>query len=90
MSGRLAVSYADAVPARHAAAARRRPGDLLVRTGALVFAVGVLAVLAILVPFLTGARRDAPAPLDLLALLLPLGLGLALVGLLRSARSHEP
>ncbi len=77
------------MPARHAAARRRRPGDLLVRVGAVVFALGVLAVLAILIPFLTGARRSAPASLDLLALLLPLGLGLALLGLLRSARSHQ-
>jgi len=51
-----------------------------------VFAVGVVAVLAILVPFLAGARSDAPAALDLVALLLPVGLGLALLGLLRGAR----
>jgi hypothetical protein len=52
---------------RHAAPAVRHPGDLLVRLGATVFAVGV----------------------DLLALLLPVGFGLALLGLFRSARSHE-
>ncbi len=51
-----------------------------------MFAVGVVAVIAILVPFLAGARSDVPAALDLIALLLPVGLGLALLGLLRGAR----
>jgi hypothetical protein len=64
-----------------------RPGDALVRLGALVFALGVLAVLAVVVPFLLGAGHDAPLALDLLALLLPVGLGLALLGLLRGARA---
>jgi hypothetical protein len=65
---------------------RRAPGELLVRGGAVVFAIGVLAVLVVFVPFLLGHRHDAPLPLDLLALLLPVGLGLALLGLLRGAR----
>ncbi|MCW2599803.1 MAG: hypothetical protein JWM02_1632 [Frankiales bacterium] len=77
-----------AVP-RHAAPDPRRPGDLLVRAGAVVFAAGVLGVLLILVPFLTGDHSSAPVGLDLLALLLPAGLGLALIGLLRGARTHE-
>ena len=75
--------------ARHAAPRERRPGDLLVRLGAGIFAVGVVGILAILVPFLAGTRRDAPAGRDLLALLLPLGFGLALLGLFRSARAHQ-
>ena len=75
--------------ARHAAPREPRPGDLLVRLGAGIFAVGAIGILAIIVPFLAGTRRDAPAGLDLLALLLPLGFGLALFGLFRSARSHE-
>jgi hypothetical protein len=54
-----------------------------------VFAVGVVGVLLILVPFLLGDHGSAPVALDLLALLLPVGFGIALVGLLRSARSHE-
>lgn len=74
---------------RHAAPREPRPGDLLVRLGAGIFAVGVIGIVAILVPFLAGTRRDAPAGLDLLALLLPLGFGLALLGLFRSARSHD-
>jgi hypothetical protein len=73
----------------HAAPKQRRPGDVLVRLGAGVFAVGVVAVLLILVPFLAGTRADAPLALDLLALLLPVGFGLALLGLLRGARSHQ-
>ncbi len=74
---------------RHAASAARRPGDVLVRLGAAVFAVGVVGVLLILVPFLLGDHGSAPVALDLLALLLPVGFGLALLGLFRSARSHE-
>jgi hypothetical protein len=63
-----------------------KPGDLLVRGGALVFAVGAVAVLAILVPFLLGHGHDAPSVLNLLALLLPVGLGAALLGLLLGTR----
>jgi hypothetical protein len=68
--------------ARHAAPRSRAPGDGLVRAGALLFAVGVLGVLAVVVPFLLG-REDAPLWSTLLASLLPVGLGLALLGLLR-------
>ena len=74
--------------ARHVAPHSRRPGDLLVRVGAAVFGLGVLGILGILVPFLVTKRHDAPAWLDLTALLLPAGFGLALLGLVRSARSH--
>lgn len=74
---------------RHAAPLDRRPGDLLVRVGGVVFGLGVVGVVLILVPFLTGSRRDAPTSLDLVALLLPVGFGLALLGLLRGVRSHR-
>ena len=74
---------------RHSAPRRRRPGDLLVRAGAVLFAVGAVGVLLAVVPFLTGARDDAPLALDVVALLLPVGFGLALLGLLRSSRAHE-
>jgi len=67
----------------------RSPGDLLVRAGAVLFALGALAVLGILVPFFLGTS-DLPTALNLLALLLPVGLGLALLGLLRGARSSTP
>ena len=56
------------------------------RAGALVFAFGALAVVAVLVPFFLGHGHDAPSALNLLALLLPVGLGLALLGLLRGTK----
>jgi VIT1/CCC1 family predicted Fe2+/Mn2+ transporter len=74
------------VTARHAAGSA--PGDRLVRAGALVFGLGVLGVLAVVVPFLLG-RADAPLWTTLLASLLPVGLGLALLGLLRGARARR-
>lgn len=73
---------------RHAARPDPRPGDLLVRIGAVVFGVGVLGVLAALVPFLLG-RQDAPLWTTLVASLLPVGLLVALLGLLRAALSRR-
>lgn len=57
------------------------------RLGALVFLLGVVAVLASVVPsVLTG--EPGRLPLVVLAgSLLPLGLGIALLGLLRAART---
>ena len=72
--------------ARHAAP--DVPGSGLVRAGAVLFGVGVLGVLAVVVPFLLG-RDDAPLWTTLLASLLPVGLGLALLGLLRGARARR-
>jgi hypothetical protein len=69
----------------HAAPEQSRPGDRLVRLGALVFAVGLVDALFVIVPFFLG-RTDAPLPLALGMVLLPVGLGIALSGLLRSAR----
>jgi VIT1/CCC1 family predicted Fe2+/Mn2+ transporter len=74
------------VPARHAAPDDPRPGERLVRAGALLFALGAIGALAVVVPFFLG-RADAPLWATLLASLLPLGLGVALVGLLRGARA---
>jgi VIT1/CCC1 family predicted Fe2+/Mn2+ transporter len=73
---------------RHAAGPGGLPGDRLVRTGALLFGLGVLGVLVVVVPFLLG-RDDAPLWTTLLASLLPVGLGLALLGLLRGARARR-
>jgi VIT1/CCC1 family predicted Fe2+/Mn2+ transporter len=73
---------------RHAAPDDPRRGEGLVRAGALVFAVGVVGVLLAVVPFFLG-RDDAPSWTALLASLLPVGLGLALVGLLRGARASR-
>ena len=73
---------------RHAASGSPRPGDGLVRAGAVLFGLGVLGVLAVLVPFLLG-REDAPLWTTLVASLLPVGLALSLLGLLRGARSRR-
>ena len=59
------------------------------RIGAAVFAVGLVAALVVLVPFLTGSRDDPGLAPALLVLALPVGFGLALLGLLLSARSHD-
>ncbi len=72
---------------RHAAPDDARPGDRLVRAGALVFVLGVVAVLAAVVPSVITNRPGTTALVVLSAALLPTGLGLALVGLLRAARS---
>ena len=63
-------------------------GDRLVRVGAGTFALGVVGVLLVVVPFFLG-HGEAPLGLSLLALLLPVGLALALTGLLVGARAHE-
>ena len=74
--------------ARHAAPDDRRPGERLVRAGALVFGLGRVGVLLAFVPFFFG-RSDAPSWTALLASLLPVGLGLALLGLLHGARARS-
>ena len=61
------------------------PGERLVRLGVGVFALGLLAALVVVVPLFFG-RADAPLGLTLATLLMPIGLGLALSGLLRAAR----
>lgn len=65
-----------------------QPGDRLVRAGVVVFVAGVVGVLLAVVPFFLG-RDDAPSWTALLASLMPVGLGLALLGLLRGARSRR-
>jgi len=58
-----------------------------VRVGAAVFAAGVLAVVVVVVPFLlTGRTVDGRLPV-VAGSLLPLGFAIALVGLLRGART---
>lgn len=64
-------------------------GDRLVGLGVVVFAVGALAALATVVPLFLGATR-LPTPVYLAAVICcPVGLGLALVGLLRTARARR-
>jgi hypothetical protein len=54
----------------------------------VLFAVGLLAVLVIMVLFATGAH-DLPLWLNLVAMLAPVGFGLALIGLFVEARSSR-
>ena len=73
--------------ARHAASRSDRPGDRLVRVGALLFVVGVLSVLGVVVPYFL-ERDDLPV-FSVLSVLAPLGLAVALLGLLRGARADR-
>jgi hypothetical protein len=75
------------MPARHRAPQPTVPNDTMLRFGLPLFAVGLIAVLLDVVPFLFGAH-DRPLWINVVAVLaLPTGLGLALFGLLRSARA---
>jgi hypothetical protein len=69
----------------HSAPEQPQPGELLVRVGAVVFTVGLIAAVVVVVPFFFG-RTDAPLGAALATLLMPIGLGTALSGLLRTAR----
>lgn len=69
---------------RHAAAGRRQ-GDLVVRVGAAVFFAGVVGVLAMVLSFF--GQSTPPLAIDVLATLTPVGLAIALVGLVRGARA---
>jgi O-antigen/teichoic acid export membrane protein len=66
-----------------------RPGERLVLVGAVLFAVGAVGVVGVVVPFFFG-RDDAPLLWTLLAAVMPVGLGLALVGLLRGVHTERP
>jgi len=60
--------------------------DRLVRIGAVIFGVGLLAIFAAVVPLFFGVH-NLPTALNLAAgLLPPIGLGIALWGLVRHAR----
>ena len=65
-----------------------RPGDRLVHTGLVLFAVGLICTLVTFGPFFFGAD-DRPLALNLGALLAPAGFGLALAGLVRQARASQ-
>ncbi len=62
-------------------------GDLLVRIGAGIFAVGVVAIVVGITPVLAGSSAEPPLALDLVMVAAPTGFGLALLGLFLSARS---
>ncbi|GGL88747.1 hypothetical protein [Nakamurella endophytica] len=59
--------------------ADRRRSSAAARVGMLVFAVGVLAIVADVVLFATGSR-NLPLWLNLVAMLAPVGLAIGLVG----------
>lgn len=66
--------------------AAKPPGTRLVSGGAVVFGVGVVAIAVAVLPYFFG-RPNTPLAVNLLTVAAPLGLGLALVGLLRAARA---
>lgn len=70
------------------AASTREPGALLVRVGAALFLLGVVAVAIVVLPHPL-SRQERPLSLNLLAFLTSAGLGLALLGLLRGARADH-
>jgi len=63
-------------------------GDLLVRIGAIVFVVGAIGTLVTMAPLLLGTSR-LPTPAYFVSMLMAVGLGLALLGLLRSAMAQR-
>src|SRR4051812_22408483 len=90
VGARAPRTYPGVMAAGQDARARRRadarPGDGLVRAGGVVFVLGLIAVLVVVLPFFFG-KQDWPLALNLAAgVLPPLGLALALAGLVRSAR----
>jgi hypothetical protein len=78
-------------PGRHRAPEQALPGERMVPVGAAVFLLGVVAAVATFVPFLLDQGRDEPPIALVLAtsVALPLGLGIALLGLLRGARARR-
>ena len=72
---------------RHASSDAARPGDGLVRVGAVLFAVGVLALVASVVPAVISGAPAQSTLVVVAGVLLPLGFAVALVGLLRGART---
>ncbi|AXK32311.1 hypothetical protein DVA86_06250 [Streptomyces armeniacus] len=66
----------------------RAPGDLLVRAGGVVFAVGALATLITVAPLFLDAD-PFPAPAYFVCMLMGVGFGLAAAGLLRSAAAER-
>ncbi|MCF6523069.1 hypothetical protein [Streptomyces sp. JJ36] len=65
-----------------------RTGDLLVRIGGVVFAVGALATLITVAPLFLGTE-PFPAPAYFVCMLMGVGFALAAAGLLRSAAAER-
>lgn len=66
----------------------KNAGDVLVRTGAVVFLVGALGTLATVAPLFLGSD-PLPTAAYLVSMLMAVGFALALAGLLRSALSQR-
>ncbi|WP_377270681.1 hypothetical protein [Peterkaempfera sp. SMS 1(5)a] len=65
-----------------------KPGDALVRAGAVVFIVGAVATVATFVPLFLDLTR-LPTAAYWLSMLMPAGFLVALLGLLRAARAQR-
>jgi nitrate/nitrite transporter NarK len=63
-------------------------GDVLVRVGAVLFAIGAVGTLATVAPLLLGTAT-LPTPAYFVSMLMGVGLAVALVGLLRSALAQR-
>ncbi|MEY9962888.1 hypothetical protein ABIA33_000914 [Streptacidiphilus sp. MAP12-16] len=66
----------------------KQPGDALVRVGAILFLVGAVATVATVAPLFLGLA-PLPTAAYFVSMVMPLGFGVALVGLLRSARAQR-
>ncbi|MEV5506336.1 hypothetical protein [Streptomyces orinoci] len=65
-----------------------RPGDLLVRTGAIVFLVGAVATLATVAPLFLGAH-PLPSAAYFICMLMAVGFVIAAAGVLRSVSEQR-
>lgn len=66
----------------------RTPGDRQVVVGAVLFGIGLVAAIVTLVPFLIDSDRF-PVGVYALTVLAPIGLGLALTGMVRGSRARR-
>jgi hypothetical protein len=66
----------------------KNAGDLLVRTGAVLFIIGALGTLATMAPLLLGSD-PLPTVAYFVSMLMGVGFALALGGLLRSAQAQR-
>ena len=65
-----------------------QPGDTLVRVGAILFVIGAVATVVTVAPLFLHLTR-LPTAAYFVCMVMPLGFGVALIGLLRSARSQR-
>lgn len=66
-----------------------RLGDRLVTVGAVIFGLGVLAILAAFLPFLVTGHKSYAEPLLFAVDAAPAGLAIALIGLVVGARRPQ-